>query len=976
MRRKRARSCVSGPWRRSVALYLIPTATVLLTGVSVAVIVPALPAIAAQRESLASQTLSVAQLPGFLLDDDRALDPASLLKSQSLYFRFVASRTIEAGHVRRFTAFDGSASVAVRLAEFINHQFAAALRPDTAQRVDVSLPPDTIAAIEQSAPGWETARVQIVKGRVRADIVIQMRVDGMSSARVMERIDGLVLRVSRAQYDDIAWTPDLSGADRVSTRPLQVALLVVLFLLILVPQAVLALLTFMRDPAARQRVRLHRHRLPPLCAPKPGSARLIDVSNAARDRLRRCRRRTVVRTLVALAAIAATSQLPLQEQMFALAILALVGAGAEAIWSRARRSSDPQELWGVPTGLLTLVGAAFTLALAAAGGVLLFVYVSQFFVGTLPAAAARSFGALLFIAGMVLVGLSAVPYILTRRLSLLLARRALAADDRKEVLFLRSWGDDYFRMRARRASRHALLERLSFGRWDRFEEIVVGEVRKRGPVVAFAEPGTRLPPRGAVREVQAEHKWRQAVKEHIDESVLTIMTVDRTESVVWEMQQIAQQRALYKTVFLFPPVENEDRARREYVLCSVFGLPVGQFSEIRSSGRQVLAATVPEGRSPTLMVAEVSDDVSYETALGVATAELLATDLPPDPVPTAKLAAWPADLPLVIRPRGRRPPKPWYRRWYAVVGGVAVLLGLLQQTLDRLPGGTSPSPAIPGSVILSHYDPVTMGYTGKSFVALDAGQPALITAELPDGKQHVLRLRDTPDGFLVHGSAVYLTFAQSNRLSAFSAGGKRTKPVWSSNLGEVTSGLAATGSEVFVALPASNRIAVLNARTGNRLRYIRVGRAPIGLITSDHHLFVTNANDGTLSAVDLHSLAATATMPIGIGPRSLALAGDRILADDVIRNRIIIIDPHTMSPARSIGVPNLWDVLAANRRMLVTVNSKGSGGWPEIIFIDLRTGKTLRRIPVPDLPTELIMDSKSLLAALPDRHVIVRIRLP
>ena len=193
--------------------------------------------------------------------------------------------------------------------------------------------------------------------------------------------------------------------------------------------------------------------------------------------------------------------------------------------------------------------------------------VSEFFVGTLPAAAARSFGALLFIAGMVLVGLSAVPYILTRRLSLLLARRALAADDRKEVLFLRSWGDDYFRMRARRASRHALLERLSFGRWDRFEEIVVGEVRKRGPVVAFAEPGTLLPPLGAVREVQAEHKWQQAVKEHIDESVLVIMTVDRTESVVWEMQQIAQQRALYKTVFLFSPIENEDRACREYVLC-------------------------------------------------------------------------------------------------------------------------------------------------------------------------------------------------------------------------------------------------------------------------------------------------------------------------------------------------------------------------------------------------------------------------
>lgn len=972
MWRRHARSCVNGPWRRGVALCLIAAATVLLTVVSVTILVPGLPVMAAQRESLASQTLSVAQLPGFLLDDDRDVDPVSLLKSQSLYFRFVASRTVEAGHVRRFTAFDGSASVAVRLAEFINHKFAAALPPDTGQPVHVSLPPDTIATFGQSAPGWEEARVQIVKGRVRADIVIQMRADGMSSAQVMDRIDGIVLRVSRAQYDDIAWTPDLSGADRISTRPLQVALVVVLFLLILVPQAVLALLTFMRDPAARQRARLHRHPLPPLPAPKPGSARLIDVSDDARDRLRRCRWRTAVRTLAALAAIAATSQLPLQQQMLTLAILALAGAGAEAAWSRVRRSSGSAELQGVRAGLLMLAGAAFTLALAAAGGVLLFLYVFQFFVGTLPADAARSFGALLFIAGMVLVGLSALPYTLTRRLSLLLARKALKADGRVEVLFLRSWVDDHLRMRARRASRHALLERLSFRRWDRFEEIVVDEAWKRGPVRAVAQPGTRLPPLGAVREHLPDEEWEERVEKYIRKSALVIMTVGRTEGVIEEMHMIARQRSLHKAVFLVPPVES---AIRERVLYSKFGLPVSQFSEIRSTGRLVLAATVPEGRSPTLIVADVSDDVSYETALGVA-AELLAADLAPDPLPATHLAALPADLPMDPRPPGWRPPKPWYRRWYTVVWGVAILLGLLQQTLDRLPGGTSPSPAIPGSVIFSHYDPVAMGYTGKSFVALDAGRPALITVELPDGKQHVLRLRETPDGFLVHGSAVYVTFAQSNRLSAFSASTKRIKPVWSSNLGEVTSGLAATGSEVFVALPASDRVAVLNARTGKRLRYIRVGRAPIGLITSDHQLFVTNANDGTLSAVDLHSLTVTATMPIGTGPRSLVLAGDRILADDVIRNRIAIIDPHAMSLAGSIRVPNLWDALAANHRMAVTTNSKGNSGWPEINFVDLRTGKTLRMIPLPDLPSELMMDSQGLLAALPDRHVIVRIPLP
>jgi YVTN family beta-propeller protein len=623
-----------------------------------------------------------------------------------------------------------------------------------------------------------------------------------------------------------------------------------------------------------------------------------------------------------------------------------------------------------------LLGAAFTLALAAAGGVLLFLYVYQFFMGTLPVEAARSFAALLLITGMILVGLSAVPYTLTRRVSLLLAQRALSEDSRDEILFLRSWVDDYERMRARRASRHVLLERLSFRRWDRFEEIIVAEVSKRGPVRAFAEPKTRLPPLGAVREVHTEDDWQPAVEDHIKNSKLVIMTVDRTKSVVWEMQQIAGQGALHKSVFLFPPLEDKERALRERVFCTALGLPLSQFLEVGSSGRQVLAVTVPDGRSPTLIVAEVSDDVSYEAALGAAAAELLTASPSVHTAPVVKLAALPADLPLASRPRGWRPPKPWYRRWYVLVWGVVILLGLLQQTLDHLPGGTSSPPPIPGNVIFSHYDPVTMDYTGKSFVVLDAGRPALITAELSDGKQHALHLHETPDGFLVHGPTVYVTFAQSNRLSAFSVNGKRTKLVWNTNIGEVTSGLAASGPNVFVALPASDRIAVLNARTGDRLRYIRVGRAPMGLIASNHHLFVTNANDGSLSAVDLHSLTVTATMPIGIGPRSLVLAGNRVLADDVVRNRIIIIDPYTMSLAGSIRAPNLWDALAANHRMIATVDSKGSRGWPAISFVDLRTGKTLRKIPLPDLPSELMMGRQGLLAALPDRHVIVRIPLP
>jgi YVTN family beta-propeller protein len=180
---------------------------------------------------------------------------------------------------------------------------------------------------------------------------------------------------------------------------------------------------------------------------------------------------------------------------------------------------------------------------------------------------------------------------------------------------------------------------------------------------------------------------------------------------------------------------------------------------------------------------------------------------------------------------------------------------------------------------------------------------------------------------------------------------------------------------VFVALPGSNRVAVLDAGTGHHKGSIRVGRAPFGLATSGQHLFVVNANDGTLSDVDLRSLKVTSTVQVGAGLRSLVVTGHRILIADIVKDQVAIVDARTMRPAGSIAIPELGDALTANKRLMVTSLSR-TGQWPRIAFVDLLTGRTLRTLPLPDLPTELTVDGRTVLVALPDTGVLVRIPLP
>jgi YVTN family beta-propeller protein len=923
------------------------------------------------QSALADQILAVSALPGFVLAEDRAVDPLSIMKGQTLLFRFLSDRTIVESHERRLRAFDGNTSVAVRLIRFSTVRIAAAFHPDTRSAAALSLPAGATAALARSTgPGLQTDRIELAKGSIRAEIVVRTQLDGAVGTD-RRSINRLLSQIARAQHSAILPTAAPLGSDHISTQPIRWAALSAVLALILLPQAFQALVTVIRDPASRRRLALRLRPRPPPTGTRGGGS-YLDVSDAARRRLRAYRWRTATRTAVAVLAVVATFRIGMLEQLAMLAGLALVAVAAEAVWVRIRRTSASRAVWGPASVLLTLVGATLTMALAGAGGVLLFLYVFQNFVGSLPTEAARSFGTLLLTAGLLLIGLAAAPYTLTRRLWLRQPEQIRDRDTRDPVLLLRSWADDHLRIRGRRADRHALLERLSFRRWDRFEEIVVDNLWRHGPVIALAEPGTRLPPLGAVREVHDDDDWQDAVRTHISECVLLVVVVDRTENVIWEIREIIRLGALHKAVFVLPPVPAAEGRVRERVLGAALSLPADAFDALPPSSGQTLAVAVP-GHA-VLVVSDVGDDVSYEAALDAAIGLLRAAPRanPASAAPPVK--PLPADLPLIRRPRGWRPPRPWYRRWPAVVWAAALLLGLFQRTLDGLPGGTSARPPIPGAVVVSANAPVAVGVGPGRLTALDASGPTLLTMG-PKGRRRVVQLDPRPNGFLATASVAYVTYARSHRLSAYPLPGASGPPLWSTDLGEVTNGIAAAGRDVYVALPGSNRVAILDARTGSRAGSVQVGRAPMSLAISGDRLYVTNANDGTLSAIELSSRRVVRSVRVGAGPRGLAVAGGRALVGDIIGGRVAVVDLHSMTVIRSIPVPRLWETLASDGRVLAA-SSSGTGDWPEITFIDIATGARVGSVALPDLPSDLVIDGRTLLVALPDRHAAVRLPLP
>src|SRR6202012_4957797 len=135
-------------------------------------------------------------------------------------------------------------------------------------------------------------------------------------------------------------------------------------------------------------------------------------------------------------------------------------------------------------------------------------------------------------AGLGLLVLGAVIFLVARRLRAADARRLMLRDPRPPVLYLRSFT----------------------------EEGLVRHLSRYGPVVAVNPPGTRLAPVRAARETIEPANWQSAVAGWMAHSALIVFLAPPsrvTQGLHWELRTVAEHGQLDKALVVVPPLPAE-----------------------------------------------------------------------------------------------------------------------------------------------------------------------------------------------------------------------------------------------------------------------------------------------------------------------------------------------------------------------------------------------------------------------------------
>jgi hypothetical protein len=168
-------------------------------------------------------------------------------------------------------------------------------------------------------------------------------------------------------------------------------------------------------------------------------------------------------------------------------------------------------------------------------------------------------------AGLGLLILGAVIFLVARRLDTADARRLMRRDPRPPVLYLRSFTDDRLRLRTATLGRPSLVERFTPRRFDRFEEVLIRHLSRYGPVIAVNPPGTKLAPLGAARETIEPANWQSAVAGWMAHSALIVFLAPPsrvTQGLHWELRTVAEHGQLDKALVVVPPVPAEQLQAR------------------------------------------------------------------------------------------------------------------------------------------------------------------------------------------------------------------------------------------------------------------------------------------------------------------------------------------------------------------------------------------------------------------------------
>ncbi|MDX3714740.1 hypothetical protein PV733_38595 [Streptomyces europaeiscabiei] len=609
--------------------------------------------------------------------------------------------------------------------------------------------------------------------------------------------------------------------------------------------------------------------------------------------------------------------------------------------------------WG---RLLALLGLAATVAVAVVGLLMVVLGSDLQAMGTSPASSdyvATGFGTVVRVAGVMVLLLALLPFTVMRRLGMRALLRQAEQDRRPPTLMLRSFADDRRVLRARRLDRASVVERLCMRRFERFEEVAASALAMHGPVEALSQVGEKLPPPlGAARRSFSMDDWKDGVRELIDRSQLICVTVGRSESLLWEIEEIRRAGALERTLFVLPPTGLREQRLRLAVLAHALRIDWSVLDRALP-GTEVLAVTLPFG-APVVIVGRAPNDVAYEAAVEIAAlavtgperargADLRQTvdayvSYAHDPSLSSgqRAARTRRTAPRVeIHRPGQAPEyRLWWRRrwlwpWLATGVMTATLTTVLGDAFDD--SENVRYGAAVTSVVQDQASDATYAVLGgHALVRLNFDEP---------GDRAVVEFDDFVDDLVVRDSAAYYVSTLSGRVGRVDLRTGRT--VWRRSAGGGARALALAGDSVVVTSPADGRVDSLSVKEGQLVARRALAGTPYGVTANGGRIFVSLATSDRVVELTVDGLRTLARLEAPRNPLQLTTRGGQVWARSGVDHVLQVVGARADS--------------TTGHRLLLSDQSaqlSGNGRWLAVQGMErvtvIKPDGTLRRLSLPD----------------------------
>lgn len=507
---------------------------------------------------------------------------------------------------------------------------------------------------------------------------------------------------------------------------------------------------------------------------------------------------------------------------------------------------------------------------------------------------------------------AAIPLSLMRSL----AMRALRSDrtfvDDRPVLLLRSFADDKRRIRTRSRYRRGFVDEFALRRRERFEEVIAYAMGSVGPVIAVGQLGERLPPAlGAVRRQVGSEEWKERVGDYMANAALILVSLGRSESLVWEIRRILQLGYLAKTIFVLPPTALEEQRKRLAVLGSALDIPWEYLDTPRG-----YALTVSFGRTdttPWITYAACQDDIAYDVALQNALERAEAS--PPDhPVGKLKVNLPTGRPPIVqVYAVGSAPKVRRFPRW-AVWLTPYLISSLALPVLLRSVGVVSDQ----GSVYISpshSFTSLTVDRaTGRTYAVVDSYLLVAIdfgSDEESSTKPGTYRIIAETNGLTSIDAAKGRLIAANlvdDSLTAYAADDGAV--LWSTRANDLVS-VRAVGDSIYALSPETEELLTFSALSGKLLKSVPLHGMPRAMDVQNGTLAVTLYDLNKVVMLDADDLRVRSSYATPPHPYDVALLGGHPL--------VASADKHFLLDVANPNSDPIW-----TRRQLATIASNGT----------------------------------------------------